>query len=451
MAKSSLSLRHSGFDPRVDPYSGLHAHATGYDTAGQVGGSGQQYMSAFRNPDVTIGNFANQSVNWTKGRPMLDESCPLSAHSNRSHVSTVSRVQERQQLKSMVSDLGSVVRDMQLALCSDQLSIANKFAIELAKVLSAHDRRFEKMVNYISCLDESIEERKSLPGMPVGAQVSRVPILKLDYDPTIAFIDKAIDESDRKRNYNYADMYRAVFNEDTSCGIPLASEESRVHDESHVDISVKNYSSQVPAIPGNATPVVQQPVPTHQHPTQPIPPSSPMFYPSEPIKRPNPDDPEKVWKERVALQRVRSSQQRTFGRTEIPDQGIGFDEDSLPVDKDTTPREVWSRDYREAQRRGRDDNLRPPSEQYNSQPPNNFMGGATGGNSGDPGGDSSDDDHHDNRDRRKDDKHPKKGCRRQTPWDDESSSDDESDYLTDSVFSKLEDESEDDTKGRCRR
>ncbi|KAK1224551.1 hypothetical protein PQX77_012530, partial [Marasmius sp. AFHP31] len=85
MAKSSSSPRHSGFDPRVDPYSGLHAHATGYDTAGQVGGSGQQYTSAFGNPDVTVGNFADQSMNWTKGRPMSDESRPLSAHSNRSH------------------------------------------------------------------------------------------------------------------------------------------------------------------------------------------------------------------------------------------------------------------------------------------------------------------------------------------------------------------------------
>ncbi|KAL0059579.1 hypothetical protein AAF712_013670 [Marasmius tenuissimus] len=233
------------------------------------------------------------------------------------------------------------------------------------------------------------------------------------------------------------------------------SEEVREHQDLSVDTpatAVKNNSSQVPVISGDATPVIQQPVPTYQRPTQPIPPSSPMFYPSEPIRRPNPEDPERVWKERVGLQRVRNSQQRTFGRTEIPDQGIGFDEDSLPVDKNTTPREVWDRDYREAQRDGRNNNSRPPSENQGTQPPNNFMGGAAGGNPGDPGDDSSDnDDRRSNRDRRKNDKHPDKGRRRTTPWDDESSSDDESNYSTDSVFSELEDESEDDTKGRRRR
>ncbi|KAJ8092370.1 hypothetical protein PM082_023825 [Marasmius tenuissimus] len=72
IAQSRASPRHSGFNPRVDPYSGLHAHATGSGPTGQASGSGHQYMSAFGNPDVTVGQFADQSVNWNQGRPLSD-------------------------------------------------------------------------------------------------------------------------------------------------------------------------------------------------------------------------------------------------------------------------------------------------------------------------------------------------------------------------------------------
>ncbi|KAL0056538.1 hypothetical protein AAF712_016857, partial [Marasmius tenuissimus] len=186
---------------------------------------------------------------------------------------------------------------------------------------------------------------------------------------------------------------------------------------------------------------------------KPIPPSSPMYYPPEPVERPKPADLESIWKNRVGLQRVRNSQQRTYGHTEIPDQGIGFDEDGIPVDKSTTPREVWDRDYQGSQQDTRDRGSQPPIGNGGNQPPTHY-GGAAGGNPGDPGGDSSDgDSRRGNDDRpRKEDKKPKRNRRGRTPWDDESSDDDgESQYSTDSVYSELEDEPGLRTKGDRRR
>ena len=48
-----------------------------------------------------------------------------------------------------------------------------------------------------------------------------------------------------------------------------------------------------------------------------------------------------TWVDRVASQRLRNADLRATGESNFPDQGIGFNEDGYPVDKATTPREVW--------------------------------------------------------------------------------------------------------------
>ena len=49
--------------------------------------------------------------------------------------------------------------------------------------------------------------------------------------------------------------------------------------------------------------------------------------------------------DRVANQRLRNADLRATGESNFPDQGIGFNEDGYPVDKATTPREVWDRSW----------------------------------------------------------------------------------------------------------
>ena len=52
-----------------------------------------------------------------------------------------------------------------------------------------------------------------------------------------------------------------------------------------------------------------------------------------------------TWTDRVANQRLRNADLRAKGESNFPDQGIGFNEDGYPVDKATTPREVWDRSW----------------------------------------------------------------------------------------------------------
>ncbi|KAE9384332.1 hypothetical protein BT96DRAFT_1008187 [Gymnopus androsaceus JB14] len=52
---------------------------------------------------------------------------------------------------------------------------------------------------------------------------------------------------------------------------------------------------------------------------------------------------QRSWEDRVATQRLRNTDLRISGVSNIPDQGIGFNRSGYPVDKAHTPREVWER------------------------------------------------------------------------------------------------------------
>ena len=51
------------------------------------------------------------------------------------------------------------------------------------------------------------------------------------------------------------------------------------------------------------------------------------------------------WLDRVATQRQRNYDLRTTGVSNIPDQGVGFNEDRYPVDKESTLRNIWDRGH----------------------------------------------------------------------------------------------------------
>ncbi|KAF9254951.1 hypothetical protein L218DRAFT_1009110 [Marasmius fiardii PR-910] len=164
-----------------------------------------------------------------------------------------------------------------------------------------------------------------------------------------------------------------------------------------------------------------------------------MHYPS--YLRVAESGPSKEWTDRVALQRLRNSETRDYGRSNIADQHIGFDEDSNPVDKDTAPREVWDRDFREYinpdmhsnQRNNRCSNSHT-NRNNNGHNNNNSQqqpGGVSGGNPGDPGGNGSDSDGNDHQDRQnRDNKKPSRRPDRKKchgmPWDNDSHSDSDS-------------------------
>src|ERR1700742_1057270 len=53
------------------------------------------------------------------------------------------------------------------------------------------------------------------------------------------------------------------------------------------------------------------------------------------------------WLSRVALQQLWNEDLRQTGKSSYEDQGIGFNEDGIPVDKATTPHAVWDRGFSE--------------------------------------------------------------------------------------------------------
>ncbi|KAF9265030.1 hypothetical protein L218DRAFT_998007 [Marasmius fiardii PR-910] len=156
--------------------------------------------------------------------------------------------------------------------------------------------------------------------------------------------------------------------------------------------------------------------------------SEPVCYPPEVAH----NSPATKWIDRVALQRLRQSDICQYGHSNIVDQRIGFDEDTNPIDKDTTPCQVWDRQFHEYLNH---------SDSYNQNKNNttcqNTQMGASGGNPGEPGGDSSDSG--DNCRSQKSNKDPPKKRenkrRHSTPWDEDTLSNDQlSEYLEDSLF-----------------
>jgi hypothetical protein len=119
------------------------------------------------------------------------------------------------------------------------------------------------------------------------------------------------------------------------------------------------------------------------------------------------------WESRVAIQRQHNYSLRTTGIIPVtfPDQMVGFNGDGIPVDKLTTPREVWDREY---------SNTASQKEQ-SSQP---YKGGRVRYASGTPGDPDDNSDSSDSSDRDK--------KRKSTPWSDESSDDNDKESDTDS-------------------
>jgi hypothetical protein len=119
------------------------------------------------------------------------------------------------------------------------------------------------------------------------------------------------------------------------------------------------------------------------------------------------------WESRVAIQRQHNYSLRTSGMIPdaFPDQMVGFNDDGIPVDKLTTPREVWDREY----------NNTSSKQAQSSQP---YKGGRVRYASGTPGDPDDNSDSSDSSDRDK--------KRKGTPWSDESSDDNDKESNSDS-------------------
>ncbi|KAJ8087820.1 hypothetical protein PM082_006670 [Marasmius tenuissimus] len=364
-----------------------------------------------------------------------------------SRVGTLSSNKPRRTTTAL--ELSQYIDELRTSVKEDFLTIGTKFSIELAKVQTAHERRFETVASYVLGVEESIDPTSVIPLSPLNTKVSTGPILKQDFLTTIQKIDEAIN----------AEIITPIESRLSNVGVthitqqstpPPVASSSRVQLPTVVQPVLPTEPIRKPRSPFAAT-VMQVPdedeVLYHRNKQT----NKPSDSANETLKNEN----SLTWKDRVNAQRMRNHERRETGHSSIQDQGIGFDEDAMPVDKATTPREVWDRDYREAlknfnstptgsrdptnfTRNNRDHstnhhwNYTNDDQDARLPPPPPGPRGIVGGNPGDPGGDSSDSDSNRGRPPKKDDG----GKRRRTPWGDESSDENyDSEYSTDSLYS----------------
>ncbi|KAL0058687.1 hypothetical protein AAF712_014631 [Marasmius tenuissimus] len=378
---------------------------------------------------------------------------------------------QREQRKTTLRELGTLVRDVRQSITNDFRALGTKFSMELADIRYESDKKFGVLGSLIANLESVVPPDEPIPVSPLERKAYEF------FEPTAQLVDQALQQKRAESAANaeqaredYHRTYKEIMSESPESQGPTRYYPRTENDHQpvasgsginrdlpgttavqHVETStppihpVDNFTSAgrneqvinpAPRSPKSAT--VQNAdteedivyLGSKRAGKQPIPPSSPIYYPPQVAEIPG-------WVDRVAFQRMRNDDIRRYGRSNVPDQGIGFDADLNPVDKNTTPRAVWDR--------GQQDNPPEGNHQHNNHNGNNETthqqyGGVSGGNPGDPGGgdDSSDDDRHSRRSGKPSSNKPEPKKRRHTPWDDESSSDEYasiSEYSADSLDS----------------
>ncbi|KAK1219919.1 hypothetical protein PQX77_017343 [Marasmius sp. AFHP31] len=390
----------------------------------------------------------------------------------RSHTRASSTASQHEQRKTLLRQLGTLVRDVHQSITSDFRALGTKFSMELTDIRYESDKKFGVLSSLIASLESVVPPDDPIPMSPLEHKAYEF------FEPTTQLVDQALQQkraesaakAERARE-DYHRTYKEVMSESLESQgptryysrtennpQPIASG-SGINRDSPVNSSPQcvdqstppaNTANQFTSAGRNKHVINSQPrspkaatvsnaemeddivyLGSKSAGKRPIPPSSPIYYPPDTAKKPG-------WVDRVAFQRMRNDDIRRYGQSAVPDQGIGFDADLNPVDKHTTPRSVWDR--------GQRDN--PPEDNYqhynnnnnNDQRPTNQHGGVSGRNPGDPrgGDDSSDDDRRSRRSGKPPSKKPEPKKRRHTPWEDESSSDEYasvSDYSIDSLES----------------
>ncbi|KAL0565038.1 hypothetical protein V5O48_016993 [Marasmius crinis-equi] len=378
-----------------------------------------------------IGNLTN-TVNWPH---RSDASSFLVDQSSHTPPGMSSPKVNQPRRTTTVLEMSQMLNKMRTSVKSDFLTVGTNFAIELAKVTTAHESRIEKVLSYVLGIPQEELDKPAntrIPVSPLNSKVSIDPILKQNFETTMQIIDDAINENER----GYPHGLLSPVSEPTQMEASTSRVQIPTLPENQLPVSPKPKSplaARVQDVPDEGDEIVYQ---GSRHPNQ----------QSTPISKDQNKNDVLTWQDRVTLQRMRNNDRRQFGNSNIPEQGIGFDEDGMPVEKETTPREVWDKQYRErrpdlgpSQHRNTGTHNVPQYNNVNHNHNNRInsafpqsMRGAAGGNPGDPGDDGSDSDDDRPRPPNKDDG----GKRRRTPWGDESSTEGfESEYSTDSLYS----------------
>ena len=94
------------------------------------------------------------------------------------HPNSRASVESTRRRKTTIQELQSMVNDMRFAVHKDFGIISNKFATELAKVLTAHERWFVTIVSYLDGVKATLPENAEIPLSPLNKQVSTDLILE---------------------------------------------------------------------------------------------------------------------------------------------------------------------------------------------------------------------------------------------------------------------------------
>ncbi|KAK1221598.1 hypothetical protein PQX77_015611 [Marasmius sp. AFHP31] len=393
------------------------------------------YSNRGNTADETKGNLTD-SVEWQEehSSSMLEQASEMS-------ISTP-RPQNLPQRTTTLRELGTLVNNVKTSVRNDFRALATKFSMELTDTRYDCEKRFDVLATYLLGLEENITPDKPIPLSPLEQRAYEI------YKPAAEAVGELIEkrraevrDDANKASEDYHNKFKEAVGESpvsrgptyyyqraASTNVNPVSDQ--VNSRNPPNQSVQPATSagrndklnnpkpkspraaSVIAVPDEDDIVYLESKKAGKQPTKLANPEvlSATGQPQSPRSRPN------DWNDRVSLQRWRNRDFREKGWSGIPDQRIGFDEDSNPVDKDTTPHEVWDRDYQESTHR------------------------AAGGNPGDPGGDSSESD--DGRGSRGPDKRPPRKSEPKKPhhtlWDDESSSSDGNEYSNDSLLSDIE-------------
>ncbi|KAL0574066.1 hypothetical protein V5O48_007895, partial [Marasmius crinis-equi] len=286
----------------------------------------------------------------SRDQPSRQPSRAPSRSSNDAPVSrSASRASSRgsQHNPNALRDLKQMMDEMRVSMLSDVGIIQNKFTLELSKVTAAHEQRFGKLSEFI---EQSIAKEADITVSPIARQVSVEPILDTsEFKESIDRMEKAIAKTVKdgssqplRSPEGYRRRYTEIMGESPSIEkTGLDSQPFTSTPPVRVPVVAPTTTS------AGRNEIVSNPRPKSPHaamvkevqdedevlymstkPTDNAP--EPLFHPTEVARELN-------WKDRVIRQRMRNSELREKGMSNIPDQDVGFDEDTQPVDKATTP------------------------------------------------------------------------------------------------------------------
>ncbi|KAF9256418.1 hypothetical protein L218DRAFT_1026263 [Marasmius fiardii PR-910] len=199
--------------------------------------------------------------------------------------------------------IGQLIEEMRRSIEADYENIGSQFASELKKIQNTHQQRFESIAS-------QMRDNRDLPDES-------------------HFSTESNNSGDHEKPMLFSQVGKAESESPTPAQIPFESSPSGNY-PAQMSEQTSASSTQRPRSPLAAmvTEVIDEDnVRTSRPPAQ----TAPVPHPFTRIR----DDP--IWRDCVNSQRIHNQQHRENNYSSILDQGIGFDEDNLPVDKATMP------------------------------------------------------------------------------------------------------------------